>query len=360
MKLKTKILIDRFIGRILCFCFGLAALLLGRILSRDHGMEIGKIKTIVVAKYYGMGSITHSIPTLKALKEKYPHAKIVFITRKSNREFVELIEYIDEPYYIDDGYFISFFISNIKLLLKLWSLKVDLFFDLEVFSSYGALMGLFSLTRNRFGFFFPHSAHFKSWIYSHLIYFNFQMPLRLSYMQLARLGGADIDSSTDLIAFNLPEEIRLSAKNKLENFMDKKSRGLLAINVNASELSFSRRWRIENFAKTAQVFASKGYCVLLLGSPGEKEYVEKVLKFVGDNYEQVGSIYNAAGFFSLYEVLALFDFCDAFLTNDSGLMNLACTQNAKIVALYGANVPQFVHIDNGINTVIYKKAYCSP
>jgi heptosyltransferase-2 len=134
----------------------------------------------------------------------------------------------------------------------------------------------------------------------------------------------------------------------------------LLINANASELSYSRRWHIENFAKTAKHFADLGYTILFLGSPDEKEYVQKAMIYIENNYRTTDNIYNAAGIFTIKEIPALFDICDVLLTNDAGLMNLGYAQGIKTVALYGANTPSFVHIDNGRNTAIYKKAYCSP
>jgi len=113
---------------------------------------------------------------------------------------------------------------------------------------------------------------------------------------------------------------------------------------------------LKNFARAAEHFAKRGFEVWFLGSSQEKDYIDGIYNFISDEKK----IRNMAGEFSLKEDLAVLSFCDVFLTNDSGLMNLAYAQNAKVVAIYGANSPNFAHIDNGVNIAIYKKSFCSP
>jgi heptosyltransferase-2 len=186
------------------------------------------------------------------------------------------------------------------------------------------------------------------------------MPLRLSYMQLARLGGAAADASTDLENFKLSQAARVSAKKRLSEILKRPGKAVIGINVNCGELSFARRWKPENFAKVADYFAGNGYNVLLFGSPSERNYVEKSFEYIGKDKLKQGNIHNIAGIFSFEEVLAVLQTCDAFLTNDSGLMNLAYAQNAKVIALYGPCAPVVYHMSGENNSVLYKKTYCSP
>ncbi|MDR1952201.1 MAG: glycosyltransferase family 9 protein [Elusimicrobiota bacterium] len=363
MKFQTKLFLDRLFGNLICLALLPFVFLFGKILRIDHSIKSDNVKTIAVAKYFGLGSITCAVPMLKALKERYPFAQLIFISRKENRQLLELIDYIDKTFFIDDKNILSLFISSARLFFNLRKdARIDLFFDLEVFSSYGVLISLFSLARNRLGYFWAKSTELKTYIYTHLMYFNFLMPVRLSYIQLARIGGVNVDCQTSLLPFNLDENVKISADNKLKKLIapshlsyDK----ILAFNVNASDLSFARRWALENFAQTAIHFANKGYDIILLGSASEKNYTQKVKDFVsGDN--GADKIYNAAGYFTLSEVLVLLPKFSAFLTNDTGLMNLAYAQNAKVAALYGNNLPDFTSVDNGVNIALYKKSYCSP
>jgi len=361
MKFTTKLQIDRTVGRLLCFALIPFVYILGIIMRRDHTMTDDNVKCIVVAKYFGLGSITHAMPMLRALKERYPDAKVVFVSRKSNASFFALISDIDAAYYIDDSSIICLIRSSFQLLYDLIRLKVDLFFDLEVFSTYGTIVSLFSLARNRLGFFASHSTNFKVWIYTHLMYFNFHTPVRLCYMQLARLAGAGAESSIQLIPYAVPDAVRNSAEKRLKEMVPDRHSGLIAINANASELSFARRWPLDRFTKVAEHFAGLGYHILLLGSPEEHSYVERIKTDIHapSNISIHPYIHNVAGRFPLLEVPALLQLCDAFVTTDSGLMNFAYAQGVKTISLHGPNIPHYTDIDNNMNVPIYKNTYCS-
>ena len=359
MKLRTKLLLDRFIGRISCFLLIPLVYGLGLILKRDHSIRDDNVRCIVVAKYFGLGSITQAGPMLRALKTRFPEARLVFISRRSSRNLLALMPDVDEPLLVDDDGLYRLAVSNLALFTRLRRLKVDLFFDLEVFSAYGALVSLFSLARNRMGFFCSKVTDFKAWIYTHLMYYNFQMPVRFCYLQLARLAGVSPEAPADLIPFAIPPETVLSAEARLKELAPEPGRGLIALNVNASDLSLARRWPAERFAQVAAHFAGLGYQIILPGSPDERAYVQKTIELMTDDGLK-SRVHNIAGSFPFEEVLEVLRRCDLFLTNDAGLMNLAFAQKVPTLGLYGPNTPTCVHVDDGVNVAIHKPVYCSP
>jgi hypothetical protein len=223
MRLELKIWLDRTLGLFLCFLLRPLVYFLGKALRRDHGIARGKVKCIVVAKYFGLGSIVHAMPMLRALKTQYPEAKLVFVSRLASRPIMPLIPDIDEACFVDDSGFFALASSNLRLFLALYRRKVDLFFDLEVFSSYGALVSLFSLARNRYGFFCSRNTDFKSWIYTHLMFFNFQMPVRLCYLQLARAAGAE--GAANLLPLEVSASVRQSALARLRAIVPERGGG---------------------------------------------------------------------------------------------------------------------------------------
>jgi hypothetical protein len=71
MKKKHKVIIDRFLGMALCFLLRIPTFFLEKFLRRNHEMPPNEQpKTIVVAKYLGIGSILQSTPMLKSIKNK--------------------------------------------------------------------------------------------------------------------------------------------------------------------------------------------------------------------------------------------------------------------------------------------------
>ena len=105
-------------------------------------------KIIVVAKYLGIGSILQATPMLKGLKDKYPDSKLIFVSLKSNKGLLSKYEFIDEILCVDDSSLFQIVTTSFHVIAELISRKIDLFFDLEVHSTYGSLMCLFSCAKN--------------------------------------------------------------------------------------------------------------------------------------------------------------------------------------------------------------------
>ena len=82
---RTRILADRLIATPVAFLFNGLARVLGAVMRRDHSMTSANVNRIVVAKLIGMGSILQATPLLKALKRRYPHCTLTFVTMRSNR-----------------------------------------------------------------------------------------------------------------------------------------------------------------------------------------------------------------------------------------------------------------------------------
>lgn len=361
MKLDRKVWIDRYLGGLLCWFFIPITKTLGWVLHRDHSVGEENVRRIVVAKFMGLGSIVHSMPMLRALKRKYPRARIVFLTRKANTSLFHHIEDVDDLLLIDDSSPARLVFSNLKAILAMMSPRIDLYFDLELFSIYGALMSLFSLARNRFGFFFSRETGYKTHLYTHLMYFNFQMPMRLCYLQLARMAHIADFSSWDLVPLQIDPELIRTARSKLDAMLvDGYGRGVLAFNANASDLSFERRWPRERFAEVARYFAGKGYTILFVGAPDERAYVQSVVDLVGGGEAVEGRIFNIAGLFGFSEFLAVLKTVDGVLTNDTGIMNFSYALGAATLSLFGPCTSVLYHVEGEQTMFLEKPVYCSP
>ena len=356
LDLSEKILLDRILGKGICFFLIPLTRLAGIILHRDHSISDENVRCIAIAKYFGIGSIIHASPMMAALKSRYPHARFIFITRKSNLMLFDHFGTDLQVLTIDDRSFLATFSSTFKLVFTLIRYRIDLYFDLELYSAYSAIISLFSLARNRLGFFCGKETDFKAFLYSHLVFFNFYMPIRLCYLQLARVAHVQEDTSTDLIPLRIDHQTRRHSRVKLDEFLHNDyGRGLIAINVNASGLSFERRWPGERYAAVARHCIRNGYRAIFVGSPDEREYVQTVVAMVGET-----GAYNAAGYFSFSEFLVLLTNCRVLLTNDSGIMNIGFALNMAVLSLCGPVYPEQYQVSRPNTRIIYTRLYCSP
>lgn len=353
MNYKTKIRIDRFCGIPLVYGLNVMARILGFFLRIDHSLD-KPVKTIAVCKFVGMGSIVQSTPLLKTLRRDHPDARIIFITNASNLTLFNFITEVDEVLCVSDKSIGSLIGSNIKLLLKLWKRRPEIYIDLEIYSNYSSMIATMSLAKNRMGFFKDDKTYRKG-MYTHMMFFNIQSPVSQTYLQFARLmGSKDVITEVSLHRSALDTSLVKTISEKLNiSFADK----YILVNPNASDLRLERRWPAENVIALIKAISleSPELKIILIGDKNESAYVNSIALAL----KEFPAVIDSSGKLSLPELIALIANAGLLVTNDTGPMHLAFALKTKTVSLFGPCSPQqYGGMSKTIS--IYKNVYCSP
>lgn len=352
MKTERKLLIDNLLGTPASLLLNFVVRIIGFCLRIDHSLD-KPFKTIVISKYIGMGSIIQATPLLQTLKEKFPRAKIIFITNHSNRILLEHIPSVDEILTVKDSSGFALLGSVSKLLVALWKRKPDVFIDLEIYSNFSSLVTTFSLATNRMGF-FKSDKKYKMGLFTHMMYFNQNSLLSEVYLQFARLLGCKkIITVLDKISLKQQEELDSEKVFTLQNIEPGK---YIVINPNASDLRLERRWPAEKYILLIRKMREQfpAYKIILIGSKDESDYVSAISGNVKDE-----NIIDTSGRLSLVNLIYLIKNAALLITNDTGPMHIGFSQGTKTVALFGPCSPvQFAKSENA--ELIYKNVYCSP
>jgi ADP-heptose:LPS heptosyltransferase len=357
MKTHTKIAIDRAVGLPFAWLFNIAAQILGKLLGRDHSITTENVRTIVIAKYVGMGSIIQATPLIRSLKASFPGARIVFLTGRSCRPLVERLEHIDLIITVDDSSVWQVARTTLRTIAMLIRARVDLFFDLEVYSAYASIMALCSLTRNRIGF-YRESAEHKKGVYTHLMYFNPRSPIRYIYLQLGRTVGCIPQQPDRLGSIRVDESDRREIALKLA-LVGVDSGNYIVINPNASDLVIERRWPAERFATLiGHVVHSHDAAIVLVGAPAERPYVTGLFESLAE--EERKRAVNLAGELSLGGLFALLEKARCVVTNDTGPMHMAWALGVPTICLFGPVDPDHYGWRGSGVEILYKHVYCSP
>jgi ADP-heptose:LPS heptosyltransferase len=357
VNLRLKLLVDTLVGRPLVACLNLLAYPLGKILRRDH--RLPERPVIIVCKLMGLGSIVQITPLLSALREAYPDAHIIFLTRRQNLAYCERIEAIDEPLGIEDRSPVRLFYSTAKVLARIWKLGADLFINLEVYSNLGALLTVTSCARNRLGYYMTPRDQ-RAWgIYTHMVYFNRAAQISEVYLQAARCLGIEVLDSA-LLAPRITAGEREALLARL-SAMGVGPAPAVVVNPNSSELSRERCWPPAAFA-AALVETHRRHPelqFLVIGGPGEEETGRYLLSHIPELSQF--PVTDLTGRLSLAELIVLLDGASALLTNDSGPMHLAFSLSVPTVALFGPVSPEHYGGVDGVSRVLlYHRLYCSP
>ncbi len=352
--MKNKILVDRILGLPLVYLLNAMARLLGFFLRIDHDLQ-RPCKTIAISKFVGMGSIVQSVALLKTLRKNFPHARIIFITKESNRALFACIPEVDEVFGIADSDLMSLLISNVKILFRLWKNKPDVYIDLEIHSNYSSILSTLSMSRNRMGFFKDDKTYRKG-IYTHMLFFNMKSAISETYLQFARLLSCKEIISEIYLPLSdarISDALAIFRKSGLPEIVGP----YILINANASDLRLERRWPEARVVELVKLLTADfpNYSMVLMGDKQEMKYIHGISKQLAA-YPQV---IDASGKWSLSELMVCIQNAALLLTNDTGPMHLAFALKAPVVSLFGPCSPQ-QYGGREKSIAIYKNVYCSP
>jgi len=115
-----------------------------------------------------------------------------------------------------------------------------------------------------------------------------------------------------------------------------------------------RGWPHANFALLAARLKARGYRVLIMGGPGDRQTFYDVRSLFGED------VVDLVGSCNLRVTMALLRKCTIFVGNDSGIMHLAAAAGIPMVALFGPQSPVKFGPWSDKSRVIYKSFACSP
>jgi heptosyltransferase-2 len=355
---RQRVLADRLVALPLEFAFNGLARLLGATMRRDHTVSPANVRRIAVAKLVGMGSIVQATPLLRMLRAQFPNARITLVTLAVNRELTGCLPGVDDAVYLDDAGPARMALSTARAIAALVRLRVDLYFDLELYSAFASLLALWAVARNRIGF-YRRSTQYKNGTYTHLVYFNTRMPVRQLYLQLGRVVGAPHAADESVGPLRVDDDARRSAAAKLAAVTGwAPGQTYLVVNPNASPLLLERRWPAAFVVEAVDRLAASGHRIAFIGSAAERPYVAGLVDRLAPAARP--AVANTAGLLALPETLALLDGAAVVLTNDTGPMHLAVGLGRPTVCLFGPVDPDhYGHPADHVVT-LYAPVFCSP
>jgi heptosyltransferase-2 len=109
-----------------------------------------------------------------------------------------------------------------------------------------------------------------------------------------------------------------------------------------AEYGPSKQWPAEYFSTLASGCMDAGYDVWLLGSRGDMAISQEIENRLGSVLSgKPKKFINLCGQTSLLDAVDLIDAADVAVSNDSGLMHIACAVDTPVVSIYGSTTPEF-------------------
>ncbi|MBI5050085.1 MAG: glycosyltransferase family 9 protein [Nitrospirae bacterium] len=342
------------------------------------------IKKILAIKFRHIGDVLITVPTLRALRETFPDARISMLVNSGTEAVLEDNPLIDEMIVFDrsikNASGINRFLKEIKFLKDIKAKGFDMTIDLTS-GDRSAIISFFSGARYRLardpgkkGFFG------KKYLYTHLATIDKQKHMALQNLDVVRYFGINTDNTA--VDFFIPEEIRLAVRNTMEKNGIKEHDRI--VHVHPTSRWLWKCWKDEYMAEVISWLIEQGINVIVTSAPDKREVdkAKKILSLVsnlrtspasGDSPDStavpvnpgqsplaLSGLSDLTGKTTIKELAAISELSDLFIGIDSAPMHIAAAAGTPVIALFGPTWENLWGPYGKRHVVISKDMPCKP
>ncbi|NQU18826.1 glycosyltransferase family 9 protein [bacterium] len=357
--------VDYWIGVPLCFLLSGINYILRFTTYRKKGKKVPE--KILFIKLSEMGSIILAYPLIKKAQKECPDAKIFFLTFDKNKFIFELLDIVPDKNIltIREKPFHLFVLDTIRVIRKMRNERIDITFDLELFSRFTAILTYLSKAEKRAGFFrYDFEGLYRGSLLTHNVGHNPLIHISKSFLSLWQAIMTEDKFNPELYAkiedneINLPRFDTQSAdqiRNRLNTLGFNDEFKIFLVNPGEGRLPL-REWPLENYIfLSKKLLENSRNCIIIAGMENESEKVDLFCNAL--NNKRCINLINKT---SVAELLALFNMSEALITNDCGLAHLASLSSIKKFIFFGPESPQAYSPLGGNTWILYSNLPCSP
>jgi lipopolysaccharide heptosyltransferase II len=302
---------------------------------------------ILIIKPSSLGDIVHALPTVAALRRRFPSARITWLVKHEWAEVLEGNPHLDEVLALD---------LSPKGWPAAWRAvragRFDTVVDLQGLLR-SAVLGWISGAPLRIGF--ANGREGSPWFYTERVSVpSPSMHAVDRYLLMTKYLGAD-PGEVKPSDFPLPHDTQAEARIEALLAATGVQAGAMLVAMNPSARWETKRWPFESFAAVGDRLQQDGAArVLLIGGRDERPTGEQVLRAM-----RTMSV-DLMGRTTLKELIALLRRVRLLVTNDSGPMHLASAVGTPVIALFGPTDPDRTGPYGAGHTVLRSGVPCSP
>ncbi|MBW2170983.1 MAG: glycosyltransferase family 9 protein [Deltaproteobacteria bacterium] len=365
--------IDKWAGIPACFVVSLVYRIVGWV--RDwRKSEAGAAATpqkVLFIELSEMGSTVLAYPAMKYVLKKYPSAELYFLIFEQNRFSVDMLGIIPKERVLTISLRspLHFLASTIKTLAVMRKAKLDVVFDLELFSRFSSLLSGLAGAHTRVGYGRYHEEGlYRGSFMTHRVFYNPHQHISRNFMALVKSieHGGEYPLLKAIIQEEDMEEPRYeSSKSDLQGLKGRlatinpvvnDAEHLVLLSPNAGDLLPIRAWALENYVALAQRILERfNAVVIVIGLEGASRDATEILGRVGP--ERCIDFTNQTSFNDLLNLLNL---ADVLVTADGGPAHFAALTPIKSVVIFGPETPVLYAPLGGNTTCLFAGLACSP
>jgi ADP-heptose:LPS heptosyltransferase len=341
--------VDRGLGRALCSF--LAACRTVREMVAPRNDLVGEPRGILLIKFWGLGNLVLLLPVFRALRRRYPKARITLLTLARNRDLLEGVEDLDELLLVEDGGLSSVVVTLARALHRARRDRPDLVIDFEQFARASAVFAFLSGAHHTVGLDTPGQGRGR--MFHARVPYDDGRHTSETFLGLARAAGVATDRY-EPIPPPVFEADREAAAALLRGTGDGP---VFVLHPGSGDNFLGRRWAPENFARLAdRLLERHGGTVVLTGSAGEAPLAESVRRAMRRGDRAV----DAAGRLGVRGLAALCARAAVVVSNDTAPVHLGSAMGRPVLGIYGPNTPVLYGPLSPGSVAFYHRTPCSP
>ncbi len=308
--------IDKYVGKLICNFLGF--------FNKEKSKKSINVNKILVVQLWGIGETILVLPSIVALRKRFPQAKINILSTSRNKDVILNNKNVSNVIAIKLNPFsiLNFIIKNIK--------NYDLVIDMEEYLNISAIMSFF-VGRRIVGY--SHNSRAK--LYTDKVKYNDKQHAVQTFLDLIRALNINYDTEK-LPKLNFSKNDKNIVDKFLRNNEIKINDFVVCVAPGAAESAKARMWPYDRYAELCdEVIAKYDAKIIFVGALNEADLVENIQNLM----ENKNKIINAAGKLTLNQLFYLISKCKLFIGNDAGPMHIAAAQGIKTIGLFGPNLP---------------------
>lgn len=312
-------------------------------------METRTTKILIIRRS-ALGDTIHTLPLAKALRDRYPDARIDWIVEDKAAQFIQNNPLLDKVYVIhkNTGGIRDF----LSLIYQIRKEKYDIAIDTQQLLKSGIIMGLSAAKRK---IALSDGREFSGVFANEIIKSN-RKQFDISYHVVRRnLEIAKyLDADSENIEFVLPE-IPQEAKEKVKSLLQNINPDLKTIILAPETTWENKHWTVEDWKAIIRYLKGK-VNLIYTGTDNDKGLSEAILSETHRD-----DIINLRGKTSLQELTELFTHADLVITPDSGSAHIAwATGKPSVITLFFATSAERTAPFGEKYYAVQAKSPCSP
>jgi lipopolysaccharide heptosyltransferase II len=306
------------------------------------------INKILVIRFSSIGDIILTIPVLRALRRKYPYAKLCLLVKKEFFGLTKLFPYIDRVLFLDPDDGLS---GLIKLIKEINSERFDLLVDLH-WNLRSMLIYFFTRVKVK--------VHYSKYPFRRLLRIWFKLKTVLLKHHIIELYFKPL-ARFNIFPDNCPPELKIN--NKLKEYV---LNCLSELGISDKDLVIglcpgakweTKRLPVERFVDVGnRLMEELNAKIVIVGDSNDVTVGKKIEAWM--NKKPL----NLVNWTSLLELIAIIERCDILITNDSAPLHIGVALNVPTVSIFGPTTLDlgFGPYGNGKHIVLEKDLPCRP